>query len=96
MGIFTEHMTRVCAEIIGARRGRQALERALAQQGRMRETAVQEMCAGFRQARQNLARRARQERLAFLATLKRAVLDQRKALHSDLAGARAAWEGKGA
>lgn len=96
MGIFTQHMTRLCAEIVGARQEREALVAALAQEGRTRETAVREMCGAFRQRRKELARRARQQRLAFVAALKRAVDDQRKALRTDLAGARAAWEGRGA
>ncbi len=96
MGVFTEHMTRLCAEIVGMKRGRQALDKALAHEGRSRERTVHEMRAAFTSARQAMGRKTRQERMAFLTAIRRAVQAQRQAMQTDLAEARRAWEGKGA
>jgi hypothetical protein len=54
------------------------------------------MCAEFTSARQAMDRKTRQDRLAFLTAIRRAVQAQRQAMQADLAGARRAWEGKGA
>ncbi len=96
MGVFTEHMTRLCAEIVGMKRGRQAFEKSLAQAGQARERTVREMCSDFTNARQSMGQKARRERLAFVTAVRRAVQAQRQAIEADLAGARRAWGGKGA
>ena len=96
MGVFTEGMTRLCGEIVGLKRGRQALEKALAQDGRTRQRTVYQMCAEFTSARQTMHRKMRQDRLTFLTAIRRAVQAQRQTMQADLAGARRAWEGKGA
>ena len=96
MGVFTEHMTRLCAEIVGMKRGRQAFEKSLVQEGQTRERTVREMCADFTNARHAMGRETRRERLAFLTAVRRAVQAQRHAMQADLSRARRAWEGKGA
>jgi len=60
------------------------------------ETNVAAMQAGFRKAHAKMAKAGRADRAAFLSAERRAVRRLRKEFATDLAGARAAWRGKGA
>ena len=61
-----------------------------------RKRAVVELCAHYGRARTTMAKRTKNERVAFLNDLKRSVGAQRRAMSSDLAGARRVWSGKSA
>ena len=87
--MLTDDMTRLRAEIQAMRKMRGSLITELKQ-------AVAELCAGFRSARAAMAKRTRNERVAFLATLRRSVGAQRRENRDDLAGARSAWAGRSA
>jgi hypothetical protein len=53
-----------------------------------------ELCAHFGRARTTVAKRTKNERVAFLNNLKRSVGAQRRDMRNDLAGTRRVWAGK--
>jgi hypothetical protein len=58
--------------------------------------SVTKLCAHFGRVRTTMAKRTKNERVAFLNDLKRSVNGQRRDMRSDLAGARRAWAGRSA
>jgi len=84
MGILTGDMTRLCDEISALRGAREAFIKDLAR-------GAKEMQAGFRNARREMARKTKAERLAFVSGLKKKVSGMRKEFAADIAGARQAW-----
>ena len=84
----------MCDDMRQWRCQRQGMQRALAEEHRVRGAGVKEWCTGFNQARLDLARAARQQRLRFVAVLRRSVEQQRQGMQADLAGAQRAWGGR--
>ena len=78
--MLTNAMTRLCGEIVALRKMRGSMVTEL-----RRDVAT--LCAHFGSARTAMAKRTRNERVAFVNNLRRSVGD-------DLAGARRAWAGK--
>ncbi len=87
MGRFTDDMTRLTGEIVAARGARRTWVQDLT-----RDTAA--MKANLRRAHHEMARKARAERRAATAHLRKMVGRMRHALAADLQGARRAWNGK--
>jgi ATP-dependent Clp protease ATP-binding subunit ClpA len=96
MGKLLEDMTRLCGEIRALHGSRQTFRKELAEGNREREKDVAEMCADFAGTQARMAQRMRAGRLTFLKNLKKTVSGQQQAMRSDIAGARRAWQGKGA
>jgi hypothetical protein len=94
--MLTEDMTRLSEEIVSMRRMRGSLMGHLHQDATERKQAVAEMCSQMGEARVAMARRTKNERMAFLSGLRRAVGAQCREMRNDLAGARRAWAGKAA
>lgn len=92
--MLTEEMTRLCGEIVALREMRGNLITQLQSEAKGRKQAVTQHCSDLRSSLRTTAKRAEQERAAFLNNLKRSVGAQRRELRSDLAGARQAWAGK--
>jgi len=87
MGRLTEEMTRLCGEIVSVRNARKGFVKDLTHD-------VAAMKANLRRAHNDMARKARAERRAAMAHLRKTVGGMRHALASDLEGARRAWGGK--
>ena len=94
MGTLADEATRLCGEIGGLRREREAILKDLAQGTRDRSTAVSEMRTGFFHAHSVMARKMKADLRAFITNLKREVGGQRQEFRADLAGARRVWNGK--
>jgi ATP-dependent Clp protease ATP-binding subunit ClpA len=96
MGKLLEDMTRLCGEIRTLHESRQTFRKELADGNREREKDVAEMCADFTGTQARMAERMRAGRLIFLKNLKQSVRGQQRAMRSDIAGARRAWQGRAA
>jgi len=94
--MLTNDMTRLCGEILALRRMRGSLMSELQHGAKGRKQAVAELCAHIGSARASMARRTRNERVAFLNTLRRSVGAHRRDMRNDLAGARRVWAGRSA
>lgn len=93
--MLTDEMTRLCGEILALRGARSSLMTQLQRDAKGRKQAVTEFCSHLDSSRRAMAKRTKNERLAFLNDLKRSVGAQRRDMRNDLAGARRAWAGKG-
>ena len=71
--MLTDDMTRLCGEILAMRRMRGSLMSELQHGAKGRKQAVAELCAHIGSARVAMARRTRNERVAFLNSLRRSV-----------------------
>ncbi|MBI4795036.1 MAG: hypothetical protein HY790_04225 [Deltaproteobacteria bacterium] len=87
MGHLTEEMTRLCGEIVALRRARKGFVKDLTHN-------VAAMKANLRRTHNEMARKAKAERRAAVAHLKKTVGGMRHAFAADLDGARRAWAGK--
>ena len=92
--MLTDDMTRLCGEIVAMRKARGSSMNELQHETKARKRAVVKLCAHFGRARATMAKRSKNERMAFLNNLKRYVGAQQRDLRDDLAGARRAWSGK--
>ncbi len=92
--MLAEDMTRLCGEIVTLRKGRGSLLNELVHGNRDRKQSMGEFTAEAHTARSRMARRTRNERMAFLHTLSHGVAAARREMRMDLAGARRAWAGK--
>ena len=92
--MLTEDMTRLCDEIVAMRKMRGSMMNELQHGAKGLKHSVTKLCAHFGRVRATMAKRSKNERLAFLNNLKRTVGAQRRDIRNDLAGARRAWAGK--
>jgi type IV secretory pathway TrbL component len=92
--MLTDDMTRLCDEIVAMRKMRGSMMTELQHGAKGRKHSVTKLCAHFGRVRATMAKRTKNERVAFLNNLKRTVGAQRRDLINDLAGARRAWAGK--
>ncbi len=93
MGNLTTDMTHLYDEINALRNGRKALRKNLENGATNLKKAVNRMQAGFQHAHDEMARKTKEERIAFLSGLQKAVSRMRKDFSADLAGAHQAWFG---
>lgn len=93
MGNLATDMTHLCDEINALRNGRKALRRNLENGATNLKKAVNRMQAGFQYAHDEMARKTKEERTAFVSGLQKAVSRMRKDFSADLAGAHQAWFG---
>ena len=77
MGRLLEDMTRLVGEIQALRGSRQAFKKDLAMD-------VFEMCADFSDTHARMAKRTKEERLAFVDNLKQNVAELRRKIRADL------------
>jgi hypothetical protein len=96
MGRLLEDMTRLSGEIQALRGSRRAFRKELSDGNRDRQMDVFEMCSDFAGTQARVAKRTKEERLAFLRNLKRTVGGQQREMRADIAAARRAWAGRGA
>jgi hypothetical protein len=96
MGRLLEDMTRLSGEIQALRGSRRAFRKELADGNKDRQMDVFEMCADLADTQDRMAKRAKEERLAFLNNLKRNVGGQQREMRADIAAARRAWASRGA
>jgi hypothetical protein len=94
--MLTEDMTRLSGEINAMRRARGRMMTGLQHDAKELKQSVSELCTHFGRARMTMAKRTKNDRAAFLNNLKRTVGTHLLNTRNDLAGARAAWAGKGA
>jgi hypothetical protein len=92
--MLTDDMTRLCDEIVAMRKARGAMMTELRHGAKGLTHNVTKLCAHFGRVRTTMAKRTKNERLAFLNNLKRSVGAERREMRNDLAGARRAWAGK--
>jgi hypothetical protein len=92
--MLTDDMTRLCDEILAMRKMRSTMMSDLRHGAKGLKHSVTKLCAHFGRARVTMAKRTKNERVAFLNNLKRSVGAQRHDMRNDLAGARRAWAGK--
>ena len=92
--MLTDDMTRLCDEILAMRKARGAMMAELQHGAKGLKHNVTKLCAHFGRVRRTMAKRTKNERLAFLTNLKRSVGSERRDTRNDLAGARRAWAGK--
>jgi hypothetical protein len=92
--MLTDDMTRLCDEILAMRKTRGSMMTELQHGAKGLRHSVTKLCAHFGRVRTTMAKRTKNERVAFLNDLKRSVNGQRRDMRSDLAGARRAWAGK--
>jgi type IV secretory pathway TrbL component len=92
--MLTDDMTRLCEEILAMRKARGAMISELQHGAKGLNHSVTKLCAHFGRVRSTMAKRTKNERLAFLNNLKRSVGSERRDVRNDLAGARRAWAGK--
>ena len=92
--MLTEDMTRLCDEIVAMRKVRGSMMTELQHGAKGLKHSVTKLCAHFGRVRTTMAKRTKNERLAFLNNLKRSVGAERREMRNDLAGARRAWAGK--
>lgn len=93
MGNLTTDMTHLYDEINALRNGRKALRKNLENGATNLKKAVNRMQAGFQYAHDEMARKTKEERTAFVSGLQKAVSCMRKDFSADLAGAHQAWFG---
>lgn len=93
MGNLTTDMTHLYDEINALRNGRKALRKNLENGATNLKKAVNRMQAGFQYAHDEMARKTKEERTAFVSGLQKAVSRMRKDFSADLAGAHQAWFG---
>jgi hypothetical protein len=93
MGNLTTDMTHLYDEINALRNGRKALRKNLENGATNLKKAVNRMQAGFQYAHDEMARKTKEERTAFVSGLQKAVSRMRKDFSADLAGAHRAWFG---
>jgi len=91
--MLTHDMACLCGEILAMRRARGNLMSDIQHDTKGRSQAVAELCADFGSARTAMAKRTKNDRVAFLGDLKRVIGSQRQEMRDDLAGARRAWAG---
>jgi hypothetical protein len=91
--MLTDDMTRLCGEIDAMRKMRGTLMNELQRDAKGLKQSVAKLCAHFGRARGTMAKRSRNERVAFLNHLKRSVGALQRDTRNDLAGARRAWAG---
>ena len=91
--MLTDDMTRLCDEIVAMRKMRGSMMNELQHGAKGLKHSVTKLCAHFGRVRATMAKRSKNERLAFLNNLKRTVGAQRRDIRNDLAGARRAWAG---
>lgn len=92
--MLTDDMTRLRREIFSMRRRRADLMNDLQSGATERKEAVTEVCSRMSNARAAMAVQTRKDRMAFLKGLQRSVATERRAMRTDLAGARRVWAGK--
>jgi hypothetical protein len=92
--MLTEDMGRLRDEIITMRKVRGSLLSDLQKVTKSRKKVVAQLCSHFGHIRSRMAKQTKHERLAFLDSLKHAVVILRKETADDLVGARNAWVGK--
>ena len=92
--MLTEDMTRLCDEIVAMRKMRANMMTELQHGAKGLTHSVTKLCAHFGRVRATMAKRTKNERVAFLNNLKRSVGVERRDMRNDLAGARRAWAGK--
>ena len=92
--MLTDDTTRLCDEIVALRKARGAMIAELHHGAKGLKHSVTKLCAHFGRVRATMAKRTKNERLAFLNNLKRSVGAERRDMRNDLAGARRAWAGK--
>ena len=92
--MLTDDMTRLCDEIVAMRKMRGSMMNELQHGAKGLKHSVTKLCAHFGRVRATMAKRTKNERLAFLNNLKRTVGAERREMRNDLAGARRAWAGK--
>lgn len=92
--MLTDDMTRLCGEILAMRKMRGSLMNELSRGTKGRKQAVAELCVQLGSARTAMAKRTKNERVAFLNGLKRSVGAQLRDVRNDMAGARRAWGGE--
>jgi len=95
MGRLLEDMTRLAGEIQTLHGSRRTFRKELSDGNRERQMDVFEMCADFVDTQTRVAKRAREERLAFLKHLRRTVGGLQRDMGADLAAARRVWAGRG-
>jgi hypothetical protein len=93
MGRLLEDMTRLSGEIQALRGSREAFRKELADGNKDRRMGVFELAVDFAGTRARMAKRTKEERLAFLNSLKRNVGAQQWEMKADIAGARRVWAG---
>jgi hypothetical protein len=94
MGKLLEDMTRLSEEIRELHGSRRAFRKELVEGNKDRRMDVFEMCADLADTQARMAKRAQEERLAFLNRLRRDVGGQQREMRADIAGARRAWAGR--
>ena len=92
--MLADDMKSLCNEILAMRNMRGNLMGELQRETQGRKQAVTELCAHFGSARASMARRTKDERVAYLNSLNRSVGAHLRETRNDLAGARRAWAGK--
>jgi hypothetical protein len=92
--MLTDDMTRLCDEIVTMRKARSNMMSELQHGAKGLKHSVTKLCAHFGRVRVTMAKRTKNERLAFFNNLKRSVGAERRDMRNDLAGARRAWAGK--
>ncbi|MGD0773937.1 MAG: hypothetical protein ABSC05_14065 [Candidatus Solibacter sp.] len=92
--MLTDDMTRLCGEIHAMRKVRASMMSELQHGTKELKHTVTKLCAHFGRTRTTMAKRTKNERVAFLNNLKRSVGAERRDMRNDLAGARRAWAGK--
>ena len=92
--MLTDDMTRLCDEIVAMRKVRGSMMTDLQHGAKGLTHSVTKLCAHFGRVRATMAKRTKNERVAFLNNLKSTVGAQRREMRNDLAGARRAWAGK--
>ena len=91
--MLTDDMTRLCGEIVSLRKRRGELLDSLERESKARRASVSGMCEQFANARAEMGRSTKSDRLSFLRNLQHTVQMQQRAMQSDLAGVRRAWAG---
>lgn len=93
--MFTDQITRLCAEIVELRGKRGALMADLARGNQELKQSVANLCAESSGRRMEMARTSRADRAHFMKNLRQGIRVQSQELQTDLAGARKAWSSLG-
>ncbi len=91
--MLTDDMTRLCGEIVALRKRRGELLNDLEHESKARRVSVSGMCEQFGNARAEMGRSTKNDRVCFLRDLQHQVHAQQHAVQSDLAGVRRVWAG---
>lgn len=91
--MLTDEMTRLCGEIVALRTHRGEMMESLQRDSSERREMVSNLCKQFHSAHLERMNKTRAELHSFLRRLRQEVNTQRKAMRSDLAGARRVWAG---